>query len=164
MTDFQARNELSEKKTQQISRERALKPLRKKTPPKLAVINQNGCTGCEVCIVFCPVDCIEMVKPGAYYGDIQRKAEQMFREAGFRDQFTHRLGHWVGLEVHDVGDASVPLAPGMVVTVEPGLYLQDQQIGVRIEDDVLVTPEGHRVLTEALPRDPDAVERMMQEQ
>mgnify|MGYP001608946100 CR=1 FL=1 len=52
----------------------AQKPPRKKTPPKLAVIDQNGCTGCEVCIVFCPVDCIEIV-PGAEYAQLQQVVE-----------------------------------------------------------------------------------------
>ena len=57
-----------------MSEERAQKPPRKKTPPKLAVINQNGCTGCEVCIVFCPVDCIEIV-PGALHAQFQQVVE-----------------------------------------------------------------------------------------
>jgi len=107
--------------------------------------------------------CIDMVRPGAYYEDIHRKAEEMFRAAGYRDDFIHGLGHWVGLEVHDVGDYARPLEPGMVLTIEPGLYLRGPQIGVRIEDQVLVTKGGHRLLTEALPRDPDAIERMMAE-
>ena len=105
--------------------------------------------------------CIAMVKPGVYYEDIHRRAEEMFRAAGYRDDFIHGLGHWVGLEVHDAGDRARPLAPGMVLTIEPGLYLSQRQIGVRIEDQVLVTKGGHRLLTEALPRDPDAIERLM---
>jgi Xaa-Pro aminopeptidase len=108
--------------------------------------------------------CIEMVRPGAYYEDIHRRAEQMFRDAGYRDDFIHGLGHWVGLEVHDAGERARPLEPGMVLTIEPGLYLARRQLGVRIEDEVLVTKTGRRVLTDALPRDPDAIERMMREE
>ena len=105
--------------------------------------------------------CIAMVKPGVFYEDIHRKAEQMFRDAGYRDDFLHGLGHWVGLEVHDVGDRGRALEPGMVLTIEPGLYLARESLGVRIEDEVLVTKAGCRVLTEALPRDVESIERMM---
>jgi Xaa-Pro aminopeptidase len=105
--------------------------------------------------------CIAMIKPGVYYEDVHRRAEEMFRAAGLRDDFTHGLGHGVGLEVHDAFDTGIPLQAGMVVTVEPGLYLKERGFGVRIEDEVLVTSNGHRLLTEALPRDPGEIERMM---
>lgn len=105
--------------------------------------------------------CIAMVKPGVYYEDLHRKAESMFREAGYRDDFIHGLGHWVGLEVHDAGDRGRALEPGMVLTIEPGLYLRDRGFGVRIEDMVLVTKDGRKLMTEALPRSADEVERMM---
>lgn len=105
--------------------------------------------------------CIDLVKPGVYYEDLHRKAEEMFRAAGYRDDFIHGLGHWVGLEVHDAGDRGRALEPGMVLTVEPGVYLPRLGFGIRIEDEVLVTKTGHRLLTEALPRDPDAIEKMM---
>jgi Xaa-Pro aminopeptidase len=65
--------------------------------------------------------------------------------------FTHGIGHHVGLEVHDAGDPAAPLEAGMVITVEPGLYLPDEGIGIRIEDMVLVTATGGEVLTGALP-------------
>jgi Xaa-Pro aminopeptidase len=107
--------------------------------------------------------CIDLVKPGAYYEDIHRKAEELFRAEGLRDDFIHGLGHWVGLEVHDAGDRAHVLEPGMVLTIEPGIYIAARQIGIRIEDEVLVTKTGRRLLTEALPRDPDAIERMMRE-
>ena len=76
--------------------------------------------------------------------------------------FNHGLGHHVGLEVHDPGDAGQPLRPGMVVTIEPGLYLPHEGIGVRIEDMVLVTEDGAEVLTKELPKDPGEIERLMQ--
>ena len=75
MSDNNAyQNPFSEAKAQATSSEIASKPPRKKTPPKLAVINQNGCTGCEVCIVFCPADCIEVV-PGVLHTELQQVVE-----------------------------------------------------------------------------------------
>ena len=68
------KNDVSVKQAQETALEIAQKLPRKKAPPKLAVINQNGCTGCEVCIVFCPVDCIEIV-PGAHHAEVQKVVE-----------------------------------------------------------------------------------------
>lgn len=75
--------------------------------------------------------------------------------------FIHGLGHHVGLEVHDPGDSSWPLEPGMVVTVEPGLYLPEEGIGVRIEDMILVTENGAEVLSKNLPKAADEIEQLM---
>ncbi len=75
--------------------------------------------------------------------------------------FIHGLGHHIGLEVHDAGDPNRPLEPGMVVTIEPGLYLPEEKIGVRIEDDVLITPTGYRLLTARLPRTVGEIEAIM---
>jgi Xaa-Pro aminopeptidase len=77
--------------------------------------------------------------------------------------FIHGLGHWIGMDVHDVGDYSTPLAPGMVFTLEPGIYLPDEGLGVRIEDDVLVTPTGGEWLSAGAPRTTGDVERVMRE-
>ena len=74
MTEPYFQSEESLKLAQGRAAERAAKAPRKKAPPKLAVINQNGCTGCEVCIVFCPVDCIEIV-PGAQHTQLQQVVE-----------------------------------------------------------------------------------------
>jgi Xaa-Pro aminopeptidase len=76
--------------------------------------------------------------------------------------FIHGLGHHVGLEVHDPGDAGEPLRPGMVVTIEPGLYLPQEQIGVRIEDIVFISEDGAELLSKGLPKDPNEIERLMQ--
>ena len=76
--------------------------------------------------------------------------------------FNHGLGHHVGLEVHDPGDAGEPLRPGMVVTIEPGLYLPEENLGVRIEDMVLITADGAEVLSKGLPKDPAEIEGLMQ--
>jgi Xaa-Pro aminopeptidase len=91
------------------------------------------------------------------------------------DFFSHRTGHWLGIDVHDVGDYKVGgewrvLEAGMVLTVEPGIYIRPSakvpkefwNIGVRIEDDVLVTASVPDVLTAALEKDPDAVEALVQ--
>src|SRR5207302_1654313 len=75
--------------------------------------------------------------------------------------FIHGLGHHIGLNVHDPGDYCSPLQPGMVVTVEPGIYIPEENLGVRIEDDVLITESGHKLLSERLPRNPDEIEKIM---
>jgi Xaa-Pro aminopeptidase len=75
--------------------------------------------------------------------------------------FTHGLGHHIGLEVHDAGDVDRPFEAGMVITDEPGIYIPEEKIGVRIEDDVLVTPTGYKLLTARLPRSVDEIEKVM---
>jgi Xaa-Pro aminopeptidase len=75
--------------------------------------------------------------------------------------FIHGLGHSIGLNVHDPGDLCQPFAPGMVVTVEPGIYIPEESIGVRIEDDILITDTGSEVLSQRLPRSPDEIEKIM---
>lgn len=75
--------------------------------------------------------------------------------------FIHGLGHHIGLEVHDAGDPNRPLEAGMVITDEPGIYIPEEKIGVRIEDDVLITPTGYKLLTARLPRTVDEIEKIM---
>jgi len=75
--------------------------------------------------------------------------------------FIHGLGHNIGLNVHDPGEYCSPLQPGMVVTVEPGIYIPEENLGVRIEDDVLITDSGYKLLSERLPRNPDEIETIM---
>ncbi len=87
----------------------------------------------------------------------------------------HGLSHWLGLDVHDVGhygsaERTRVLEPGMVLTVEPGLYIAPDAkvpecyrgIGIRIEDDIVITENGHENLTEQVVKDPDAIEQLMQ--
>ncbi len=73
------------------------------------------------------------------------------KETEVRRYFPHATSHFIGLNVHDVGDYQMPLKPGMVLTVEPGIYIPEEGIGVRIEDDVLVTPDGVKSLSAGLP-------------
>jgi Xaa-Pro aminopeptidase len=77
--------------------------------------------------------------------------------------YIHGLSHHVGLDVHDPSGPSRPLEPGMVITIEPGIYIPEENLGVRIEDDVLITPTGYKQLTARLPRSPDEIEKIMAE-
>ena len=77
--------------------------------------------------------------------------------------FVHGLGHGLGLNVHDPTEFHQPLQAGMTITIEPGIYIRDENIGVRIEDDVLITADGNRLMTEKLPRNVDEIEKVMAE-
>lgn len=101
---------------------------------------------------------IAAVKPGVTVLEVHEIARDVIRRAGYVDDFIHGTSHHLGLDVHDVADYGKPLAPGMVITVEPGIYLPDLDIGVRLEDDILVTETGNRVLSAAIPRERKAVE------
>jgi Xaa-Pro aminopeptidase len=77
--------------------------------------------------------------------------------------YIHGLSHHLGLNVHDPSGPPRPLEAGMVITIEPGIYIPEENIGVRIEDDVLITPTGYELLTARLPRSPDEIEKIMAE-
>lgn len=98
---------------------------------------------------------IAAIHPGAKLRDVDAAARKVIEEAGFGDFFGHGLGHGIGLHIHEEprlsSIAEGELQPGNIVTVEPGIYLPGVG-GVRIEDDVLVTPDGHEVLS-SLPKD-----------
>jgi Xaa-Pro aminopeptidase len=112
-----------------------------------------------------------LIKLGLLKGSVAKN----IREQTYRKFYMHKTGHWLGLDVHDVGDYRVDgefreLEPGMVVTVEPGLYIAPDAkgvaakwrgIGIRIEDDVVVTKGDPEVITTAAPNDPDAIEALM---
>ena len=102
-----------------------------------------------------------MVRPGVTWEDVDKAARRVIDDAGYGDYFIHGLGHFVGLDVHDAGAYHEPLAAGMVLTIEPGIYLPEKGLGVRIEDEVLVTETGARWLTDGLPRSADEIERWM---
>jgi Xaa-Pro aminopeptidase len=108
-------------------------------------------------------------------GLLNGKVPQLIKEGAYRKFFMHRTGHWLGMDVHDVGDYKIGdqwrvLEPGMVLTVEPGIYIPAGtkgvakrwwNIGIRIEDDVAVTRDGNEVLTGGLVKEPDAIEEWM---
>ncbi|MBG5882878.1 Xaa-Pro aminopeptidase [Providencia alcalifaciens] len=110
-----------------------------------------------------------LVKLGILQGDV----EQLIENKAYHPFFMHGLSHWLGLDVHDVGFYGVErdriLEPGMVLTIEPGLYIapdadvppQYRGIGVRIEDDILITEDGNENLTALVVKDPDEIEALM---
>ncbi|MEB7884191.1 Xaa-Pro aminopeptidase [Serratia fonticola] len=111
-----------------------------------------------------------LVELGVMKGDV----EQLFAEQAHRQFFMHGLSHWLGLDVHDVGHYGSAsrdrvLEPGMVLTVEPGLYIapdadvpqEYRGIGIRIEDDILITQDGNENLTASVVKDADAIEALM---
>jgi Xaa-Pro aminopeptidase len=113
---------------------------------------------------------IAAVKPGAVMrggkGSLQQIAHD-YIDAHGRDAygdslgkyFTHGLGHYVGLDVHDPGELNWPLQAGMIITIEPGVYIPEENIGIRIEDTILVTDSGAKLLSGALPREPGEIEK-----
>lgn len=106
----------------------------------------------------------DRLKPGVTIRENEKAVEQFMgeklRELGLiksitkenvRKYYTHACSHYLGLDTHDTGDYDAPLVPGMVLTVEPGIYIPEENFGVRIEDDVLVTKTGIKVLSRHLP-------------
>lgn len=109
---------------------------------------------------------LTLMRPGNSIRDNEKKMEQFIgeklRELGLiksidhesvRRYYPHALSHYLGLDLHDLGDYGAPLAAGMALTIEPGIYIPEEGIGVRIEDDVVITSDGARVLSKALPRE-----------
>lgn len=94
---------------------------------------------------------IRACRPGAKMSAVDAAARKVIVAAGFGDNFIHGIGHHLGLEVHDA-DPGTALEPGMVITIEPGIYIQEESLGVRIEDDILITNGAPKVLTAAIPK------------
>lgn len=143
-------------------------------------------------VVQANLDGIKKVKPGNHWNDpheaavktltkgmielglIKGTLSKLLKEEAFKKYYMHRTGHWLGMDVHDVGDYKVDdqwrlLEPGMVLTIEPGLYIPHGSrgakrwwdIGIRIEDDVLVTKDGCEVMTDGLPKTTEEIEAIM---
>ncbi len=107
-------------------------------------------------------------------GILQGSMEELHAAGAFKDFYMHKIGHWLGIDVHDAGDYMedgdyMKFKPGMVTTVEPGIYISSSAdvedkwkgIGIRIEDDILVTAEGNENLTAFVPSDPKEIEALM---
>ena len=108
-------------------------------------------------------------------GIMNGRPSQLIKSEAYRDFYMHRIGHWIGMDVHDVGDYKIDddwrlLEPGMVTTVEPGIYISPSNkkvpkkwrgIGVRIEDDVLITRNGNKVLSAGIPKTIQEIESFM---
>lgn len=107
---------------------------------------------------------IELLKPGVYIKDVDQKVEKKIGQflkkqkiiskqepAQIRKYYPHAISHHLGLDVHDVADYSIPLMEGNVITVEPGIYIPEMGIGIRLEDDILITASGFRNLSADLP-------------
>lgn len=104
-------------------------------------------------------EAIAACRRGGSIADVHARAWRAIDACGFGEHFVHGTSHHLGLETHDAGDVHEPLEPGCVVTVEPGVYLPGEQLGVRIEDDVLVTEGEPRVLSGGIASDPEQIER-----
>lgn len=117
---------------------------------------------------------LEKIKPGNDWTMIRETVDKRLTQ-GLKDlkipgelseYFMHGPGHWLGLDVHDVGpykvdDKPITFKPGMVLTLEPGLYINKKNMGIRIEDDILVTEQGHEVLSKDSPIQPEDIEQLM---
>jgi len=100
------------------------------------------------------------VKPGAYVRDVHKAATNAISKEGFGKYFFHGTSHYLGLEAHDAGSYERPLEPGVVLTIEPGVYIADESLGVRIEDDVVVTSQGCDLLSRC-PTDRRTIEKSL---
>jgi Xaa-Pro aminopeptidase len=113
---------------------------------------------------------LALVKPGVLFREVHEAARKVVDAAGYGQYFTHATSHYLGLDTHDVGDRG-PLESGMVITVEPGIYIREGaptdraywNIGIRIEDDVLVTETGYEILSNNVPREIPAIEKLMKD-
>lgn len=108
--------------------------------------------------------------PGVWLSNAQKPeeslnhlAKEFIKSKGYGDYFPHGIGHYLGLDVHDVGDYAEPLKVGDVITIEPGIYIPEERIGVRIEDNYWIVKDGVICLSEALPKSIVEIEHMVQE-
>jgi Xaa-Pro aminopeptidase len=110
-----------------------------------------------------------LAKPGMWLKNkdkadksLHHLAVKFLATRGYDKYFPHGIGHFLGLDVHDVGDYNVPLHEGDVITIEPGIYIAAENIGIRIEDNYWITKDGAICLSENLPKDADEIEAIMQ--
>ena len=111
----------------------------------------------------------ELVKPGLWLRNndmpdksVHHLAVKFLAARGYDKYFPHGIGHFLGLDVHDVGDSAIALQEGDVITIEPGIYIPQEGIGIRIEDDYWVTKDGVICLSDNLPKEVADIESVMQ--
>lgn len=121
----------------------------------------------------CQETAFQTIKPGVKLGEINECCKETARQGlvslgilaeggNAGDYYWHNVSHHLGMDVHDVADRDALLEPGMVLTVEPGIYVPEWQVGLRIEDDVLVTAEGCMNMSQDIPREPEEIEAALQ--
>ncbi len=104
---------------------------------------------------------IRAVKPGVTLSQLDAIARKIITKSGYGEYFIHSIGHHLGLETHDSCGPVAPLKKGAVITIEPGIYLPDEAIGIRIEDDIVVTQKGYKNLSKEIPKTVSAIEKAM---
>lgn len=104
---------------------------------------------------------MEAARPGNFVTDVHRACSEYIARAGYGRYFFHGTSHYLGLDAHDAGLYDRPLEPGVVITIEPGIYIASEELGIRTEDDIVITKAGYRCLTEDVPRDPGDIEKLM---
>ena len=116
---------------------------------------------------------MEALRPGLTWPEYNKIARDVLIEESLKiglikkpeeigKYYYHSVGHFLGLDVHDTGDYTKPMEAGMYLTCEPGLYIAEEKIGVRIEDDILITKDGHVCLSRGIEKDPDKIEKLLQ--
>jgi Xaa-Pro aminopeptidase len=111
----------------------------------------------------------DIAKPGYFLNNVNEPqkslnhlAREFLKKKGYEQYCVHGIGHFLGLDVHDVGDSSEPLEEGDIITIEPGIYIPEEQLGIRIEDNYWMTKKGLICLSESLPKKAEDIEAMMQ--
>ena len=127
---------------------------------------------------------IDVIKPGSHWNEphdatvkviteglvkldlLKGKVSALIKEMAYRDFYMHRAGHWLGMDVHDVGDYKCGgewrvLEAGMVFTCEPGIYIPEENLGIRLENDILVTANGPDDLMKNIPLEAEEIESLM---
>lgn len=124
-------------------------------------------------VLNCNKEVIKFLKPGVTNVEFNNYAKKLLAdglikigkikdESELSKYYYHSIGHFLGLDVHDVGDYTKPFKAGQILTVEPGLYLKDEKIGIRIEDNILLTENGSINLSKSIPKEIADIERIMQ--